>query len=218
MDAEYLFNIIKYLLQGAATSLSIWVITFAGSLPLAMFLAIVKNIGIKPVNLLINGYSMLIRGTPLLFQLFFIYYGLPVLFELRLDSWLAAGITFILNWTAYLIEIIKAGIDSVDQGQFQAAQVLGLSYWQTMRKIILPQALIRSLPSISNQAIEILYATPLLGSIGMDDILKNAKSFLSRDLRMDSFVVAAVIYLILNGILITIFKQLEKKFSKYKNT
>jgi len=218
MSVEYYINITRYLLQGAVTTLGIWVITFAGSLPLAILLSMIKNLRIKPVNLLINGYSMLIRGTPLMFQLFFVYYGLPVLWQIRLDPWLAAGITFILNWTAYLVEIIKAGIDSVDKGQFQAAQVLGLTYWQTMRKIILPQALLRSLPSISNQAIEILYATPLLSSIGMEDILKNAKSFLSRDLRLDSFVIAALMYLVLNGLLITGFKKLEQKLSKFKNS
>lgn len=213
---EYLININLYLLQGAITSLGIWFITFFGSLPIAVILAMVKKKNIKPINLLINIYSILMRGTPLLFQLFFFYYGLPVIFGIRLEPWIAAGITFILNWTAYLTEIIKAGIDSVDQGQFQAAEVLGLSFWQTMWKVILPQAIVRSLPAISNQAVEILYATPLLSSIGMEDILKNAKSFLSRDLKLDSFVIAAAYYLILNGLLIWAFKKLEKKLSKYK--
>jgi polar amino acid transport system permease protein len=191
------------------------VITFVGSTPLGILLAVVKKIGLKPVNIILDVYSLIIRGTPLLFQIFFVYYGLPLLWGIRLTPLIAAAITFILSWTAYIMEIVLAALNSVDNGQLQAGQVIGLNYWQIMRKIVLPQAILRSLPALSNQAIEILYATPLLGVIGMDDLLKNAKVFLARDLRLDSFMLAAVIYLILNCLIISSFKRLEKRLARY---
>lgn len=216
MNIEYLLRISEYLLSGTAISLLIWVITLVGSLPTSILLAIIKNRRNRVINAIINTYTLLIRGTPLLFQIFFIYYGLPLLFNIRLQPLAAASLSFILSWTAYLTEIIYAGIKALPYEQYQAGIVLGLSYWQIMFKVTLPQAILNSLPAITNQAIEIIYATPLLGVIGMDDLLKNAKVFLARDLRLDSFVLAAIIYLILNTLIIASFKKIETRLGRYK--
>lgn len=218
MDTEYLLKISGYLLSGLATTLLVWVITFLAAMPSSIGLAILKRKQLIIVNFLINTYTLLIRGTPLLFQLFFVYYGLPLLFDIKLQPLMAASLTFVLSWTAYLTEIIYAAINAIPATQYEAGQALGLSYWQIIRYIILPQALLQALPAIANQAIEILYATPLLGVIGMNDILKNAKVFLARDLRLDAFVLAAIIYLVLNTIIISTFRKLEIKYSKYLGT
>jgi polar amino acid transport system permease protein len=158
----------------------------------------------------------MIRGTPLLFQLFFVYFGLPILFDITLSSFLSAGITFINSWVAYITEIIRGGIESIDKGQFDAAKVLGFSYFQMMTRIIFPQAVARILPSITNQSIELIYSTSLLSTIGISDLLRNTKSLVIRDLNITPFIIAGIIYFALNSFQISIFKSIEYKFNKYK--
>ena len=138
MSIHYVSEILPSLFQGAGLTLQLFFWTLIGSLPLGLIVSLGLNSKIKPIKWVLDIYVWLMRGTPLLLQLIFVFYGLPligVVFE-RYD---AAIFAFILNYGAYFAEIFRGGLQSIDQGQYEGAKVLRLSYWQTIRKIVIPQ-------------------------------------------------------------------------------
>ena len=158
---EYWLESTQYILTGCAVTMKLFVITLAVSMPLGFVCAMGKTSSWWAVRALMEVYTSVVRGTPLLLQIFFVYYGLPILFpELRMQRFNAAALTFVVNYGAYFTEIFRGGIQSIDRGQYEASQVLGMSYLQTMRRIILPQTIKRVLPPVSNEAITWL-RTPL---------------------------------------------------------
>jgi polar amino acid transport system permease protein len=162
-------------------------------------------------------YTSVVRGTPLLLQLFFVYYGLPIMIPgLRLERFTAAVLTFIINYGAYFTEIFRAGIQSIDKGQYEAARVIGMNYTQTMRRIVLPQTIKRVLPPVSNEAITLVKDTALVVVLGIGEILRNSKEIVSRDFTIIPFVIAGVIYLILNYGIVLLFRRMEKRYSVYE--
>ena len=158
------------------------------------------------------------RGTPLLLQLIFVFYGLPnmpfahIVFE-RYD---AALFAFILNYTAYFAEIFRGGFSTVSKGQFEGAKVLGLSYWQTIRKIIIPQVVKIVLPSIGNEVINLVKDSSLVYVIGLGDLLRAGNIASSRDVTLLPLVLVGIIYLLLTLICTWVLKVLEKRFSYYR--
>lgn len=162
-------------------------------------------------------YTSVVRGTPLLLQIFFVYYGLPILIPgLRFERFTAASLTFILNYAAYFTEIFRGGIQSIEKGQYEAAKVLGMNYRQTMTRIILPQTIKRVLPPISNEAITLVKDTALIVVLGIGDVLRNSKEIVARDFTIIPFIIAAGIYLILNYMMVLLFKKLEKRYAVYE--
>ena len=155
-------------------------------------------------------YTWIFRGTPLLLQLFFVYYGLPVI-GITLSPFTAASLTFIVNYTAYFCEIFRGSILGIDDGQYEAAKVLGMNYPQTMIRIIIPQALITALPPLTNEAISLIKDTSLISAIGMAEILRNSREIVTRDFSITPFIICAVIYLIISTVVVLICKKLEKK-------
>ena len=157
------------------------------------------------------------RGTPLLLQLFFVFFGLPYIpfigKYLTFDRFPAGAIAFIFNYAAYYAEIFRGGLLSIDKGQYEAAKVLGLSKWQTTYKIILPQMFRVSLPAISNEVIILVKDTALVTAIGLTDLLQVTKTIVNRTSNIVPFIVAAVFYLIMSYILTLIFKKLEEIFA-----
>ena len=143
-------------------------------------------------------------------QLFFVYYGLPVI-GITLTPFTAASVTFIINYAAYFCEIFRGSILGIDKGQYEAAKVLGMSYSQTMRRIIIPQALVTALPPLSNEAISLIKDTSLVSAIGMAEILRNSKEIVTRDFSITPFIICAVMYLILSTVVVLFFKKMEKK-------
>ena len=162
------------------------------------------------LNNCIQIYTWIFRGTPLLLQLFFVYYGLPVI-GITLTPFTAAPVTFIINYAAYFCEIFRGSILGIDKGQYEAAKVLGMSYSQTMRRIIIPQALVTALPPLSNEAISLIKDTSLVSAIGMAEILRNSKEIVTRDFSITPFIICAVMYLILSTVVVLFFKKMEKK-------
>ena len=138
MDLDYTISILGFILQGTGVTLKVYVITLVFSIPLGILCALGKLSSFKPLNWFLGAYTWLFRGTPLLLQLFFAYYGLPAL-GLELDRMSAAYVTFVINYAAYFTEIFRGGIQSIDSGQYEAAKALGMTYAQTMRRIILPR-------------------------------------------------------------------------------
>ncbi|MEG0136746.1 MAG: amino acid ABC transporter permease [Cetobacterium sp.] len=203
-------NNLLYILQGLGLSLKLYFSTLILALPLGILLSLGRVSKCNILNFSIQFYTWIFRGTPLLLQLFFVYYGLPIL-GITLEPFNAALITFTINYSAYISEIFRGSILGVDVGQYEAAQVLGYNYWQTMKKIILPQSLITALPALSNEAIALIKDTSLVSAIGMAEILRNSKEIVTRDFTISPFIICALIYLGISTIIIFALKYIEKK-------
>ncbi len=212
---ENLVNISIYILQGAVISLKIYLITIVFSIPLGMLFAMGKLSRFKPVKWLLEIYTWVFRGTPLLLQLLFVYFGLPYL-GIELSREMAAYVTFVVNYAAYFTEIFRAGIQSIGRGQYEAAKALGLNYKLTMRRIIIPQAIKVILPPTGNEAVTLIKDTALASVISLSDILRNAKSMVSRTASIEGYIIAAILYLIMTFVIINIFKYIEKRFAYYQ--
>ncbi|MBU3175437.1 amino acid ABC transporter permease [Clostridium estertheticum] len=212
--ANYI-DITSYILKGGLLTIEVYVATIIFSIPLGILGALIKVSSLKVLNKVVDIYTWLFRGTPLLLQLFFTYFGLPII-GIKLSPFVAAALTFSLNYGAYFTEIFRSGIQSIDKGQYEAAKVLGMSYRQTMTKIILPQAFKRIIPPMCNEGITLIKDTALLAAIGLQDILRAAREIVTRDFTITPFIIAAIIYLIFTSVVVMAFKKLEKKYSVYE--
>lgn len=210
-----LVNISLFILQGAVISLKIYVVTIIFSLPLGMLCAMGKLSKFAPLRWLLEMYTWVFRGTPLLLQLFFTYFGLKIMVGIELSREMAAYITFIVNYAAYFTEIFRAGIQSVDKGQYEAAKALGMDYKMTMKRIVIPQAIKVIIPPTGNEAVTLIKDTALVSTIALADILRNTKSVVSRTGSVEGYFIAAVLYLLMTFVIITVFKHIEKRFTYY---
>lgn len=203
-------NDILFILKGMGLTVNLYVLTLVFSLPLGIILSLgrLKNKGF--VNNIIVVYTSIFRGTPLLLQLFFVYYGLPIV-GITLTAFSAAVITFVVNYAAYFCEIFRGSILGIDKGQYEASKVLGLTYWQTMIRIIIPQSLITALPPLSNEAIALVKDTSLVSAIGMAEILRNSKELVTRDFSIVPFAICGALYFLMSVVIIMLFKKLEQK-------
>lgn len=217
---SYYINITKFILEGCVITLQLYAVTIIFSIPLGVLCALGKISKHTLLQKLLGIYTWVFRGTPLLLQLFFAYFALPHIPVigpyLKLGQFQAAAITFILNYAAYFTEIFRGGIQSIGKGQYEAAKVLGMTYRQTMARIILPQTVRRVLPPTSNEAITLVKDTALIATIAMGDILRAAKEISSRDFTVSPYVIAALIYLALTSVVVMVFRKLEQKFSVYE--
>ena len=215
MSMQYISEILPSLFQGAALTLQIFFWTLVGSLPLGILVSLGLTSKIKPLKWVLEIYVWLMRGTPLLLQLIFVFYGLPII-GIVFERYDAALVAFILNYAAYFAEIFRGGFQSVDQGQFEAARVLRLSYWQTLRKIIIPQVIKIVIPSIGNEIINLVKDSSLVYVIGLGDLLRAGNVATSRDVTLVPLMLVGLIYLILVGICTLILRQVEKCYAYFK--
>src|SRR5690554_1843174 len=215
MKLDYILNVTGFILEGAKVTGQLYLITAVFSVLLGILCAIGKISRFRLLRIIIGFYTWVFRGTPLLLQLFFTYYGLPVL-GITLEPFQAAAITFIINYAAYFTEIFRAGIESIGKGQYEAARVLGLNYRQTMFRIIIPQTVRRVLPPVSNEAINLVKDSALVSVIGMTDLLRAARQVLNRDFTITPFIIAAILYLIISSVIVNVFRKLEERFSIYE--
>jgi polar amino acid transport system permease protein len=142
-------------------------------------------------------------------------YGLP-LYGFRMSREMVAYVTFTINYAAYFTEIIRGGIESVDQGQYDAAKTLGLKRTQTFIRIVLPQSLKRVLPSITNEGITLVKDTALVAAIALGDVLRNTKEVVSRTMNPSAYIITALIYLTLSYVIVKAFKKIEKRYAYYR--
>jgi len=214
---NYLADILPPLLQGSGVTLQVFLITLLLAVPLGLGLALLRISRFGFLSVLVNGYIWLMRGTPLMLQMLFIYFALPFIpvIGVRLPDFPSAILAFVLNYSAYFAEIFRAGIQSIDRGQYEGAQVLGLTYPQTMRRIVLPQVLKRILPPMSNETITLVKDTSLIYVLAMNDLLRAARGIVQRDFTTMPFVVAAAFYLLMTLVLTYGFQRLEKKYAVY---
>ena len=211
---EYFLRVSTNISDGLNVTLGLFCFTLLFSIPLGLVISLGAINSFKPLNLLVKFYIWLLRGTPLLLQLLFVYFGLPLLFNLSIDNFQAAIIAFVLNYAAYFAEIFRAGIQSIDKGQFEAAKALGLSGTQTMWQVIIPQTISRVLPPVGNEAITLVKDTSLVSIIALSDIMHQTKIIVMREANVSAFVVAAIFYLIMTFVLTKLFGYLEKHFAK----
>ncbi|MDR0226495.1 MAG: amino acid ABC transporter permease [Burkholderiaceae bacterium] len=214
---EYVISLMGPLSAGALVTLKLFVITLALSIPLGLTLALLRISRFGALRRAVGGYIWLMRGTPLMLQMLFIYFALPFVpvIGVRLPDFPAAVVAFALNYAAYFAEIFRAGIQSIDRGQYEGAKVLGMSYSQTMRRIVLPQMWARILPPISNETITLVKDTSLIYVLALNDLLRAARGIVQRDFTITPFVVAAGFYLVMTLVLTWIFQYLEKRHAKY---
>jgi polar amino acid transport system permease protein len=212
----YLSNITLPMLQGMIVTLGVFAVTIVCSIPLGFLFTMMAQSKIKPVKAFADAYIYVMRGTPLLLQLMFVYFGLPLLpFVgpfLIFERFTAACIAFGMNYAAYFAEIFRGGLLAIDKGQYEAAKVLGLTKFETMTRVVIPQMIRVCLPSISNETITLVKDTALVTVIGVAEILHYAKTAVNRDGDTFAFLVAAILYLMINFVITMIFKKLETKY------
>jgi polar amino acid transport system permease protein len=205
-------------LEGAKVTISLTLLAVSAGLVLSLFLALGEMSKNVVLNKLCSAYVFFFRGTPLLMQLYFIYYGLPQItpFLTINNRFVAAFIAFGLNSAAYCAEIIRAAIQSIDKGQFEASRALGMSYAQTMRLVIIPQSVRRLIPPVGNEFIMMLKDASLVSIIALSDITKITRSISSSDASALVYIPAMILYLIITAVFTFVFHKLEKKYSVYE--
>ena len=206
-----IISVILYLGKGALVSLQLFFITLLFSFPLAILLMyFYKNN--KLLNKIIKFYTWFFRGTPLMLQLFFFMFGLPI-FGIRLDRMMVAYVGFILNYAAYFTEIIRSGIESLPSDQEESGQVEGATQFQVFRYILLPHAVRKEIPTITNEVITLIKDTALVTVIAISELLRNMKEVVSRDFTIYPFFIAALFYLFFSYLIIKFFRMIEKRYS-----
>ncbi len=202
------------LMDTVVLMLEIFCVTLVLALPLGILAALGRLSKLRVLSRFMEFYIWLMRGTPLMLQLLFVYFALPMI-GIMLPDMAAALLAFTLNYAAYFAEIFRAGIQSVPRGQYEAAKTLGMTYPQTMRRIILPQVIRMVLPPVSNETINLVKDTSLIYILAMNDLLRVARTIVQREFDMTPFVVAAVFYLAMTAVLTWGFKKLEAHYGKY---
>ena len=199
----------------AKVTIPLTLISFACGLTIAIVTAIARLRGVKILRLIFGAYVWIFRGTPLLVQLFIVFYGLPAV-GVTLETWTAAVIAFSLNVGAYASESVRASILSVPRGQWEAAMSLGMTQAQILRRIIAPQAVRISLPPLSNTFIGLVKDTSLAASITIVDMFMVAQRIAARTFEpLLLYVLAALIYLAVCTALTWLQAKLEKSVSRY---
>ncbi len=222
LSFEYTATLFPALMRGLGETLLLFSLTLVLSLPLGLPFALGSISRFRALRLLSRLYVWLFRGTPLMLQLFFFYYGLGILANtyqtpiLRLDRFPAVVLTFALNYAAYFAEIYRAGIQSIDRGQYEAAKTLGFSRSRTMFKIIIPQTIRRIIPPVSNETITLVKDTALANVIAVPELLKVAKDASNRDTNPTAYLLAAACYLVITFVLTVVYQKLEKRFSRHE--
>ena len=215
MEPSYILETFARVGAGIGTTLKLFFITIVLSMPLGFVLMLLGRCRVAPLRWLSKGFVYLMRSTPLVLQLLFIYFGLPLLpgvgAYLITERFTATIIGFVLNYAAYFAEIYRGGLLAVGQGQFEAAQVLGLTNRQTITHIVIPQMLRVAMPSVSNETITLVKDTSLMFTLAVPEVLQYAKSAVSSTGKTFPYVVAGIIYLVMNAVVTAVLRRIEKK-------
>ena len=208
---QYCLDALPLLLEGLLFTLVIFIIIVAIGFPLSIIVASLKTIGPKWLRRVLGIYTWIFRGTPLLLQLFLVYYALPHL-GIVLSPNTVIIIVYLLSVTAYESEVIRGGMAGIESGQYEAAKALGMTKVQTMRRIIAPQAVRKVVPTTCSEAIILIKDTTLISAVAEFDLLRHASNLVRMDMRIDAYVIALILYLIIASILTLIFSKLEKRY------
>lgn len=217
---EELPSVFMRLGEGMLTTFQIFFLTLVLSLPLGLIVAfgrMSKNAIIRNITKL---YISVMRGTPLMLQIIVVFFGPNLIFGMSISTNYrlpATIIAFVINYAAYFAEIYRGGIESMEKGQYEAADILGFSKSQTFMKIILPQVIKRVLPSITNEAITLVKDTSLAFTISVTEMFTTAERIAAAEASMVPYAVAAVFYYIFNYAVAFAMERIEKSFNYYKS-
>ena len=214
-----LSTVIEQLLGGMVTSIEIFLLTLLFSLPLGLLVAGGRMSGFAPIRWLAKVYISIMRGTPLMLQLIVVFFGPYYLFGMSLSSdyrFIAVIIAFTINYAAYFAEIYRGGIESINSGQYEAAQVLGYSKIETFFIIILPQVIKVVLPSITNEVITLVKDTSLSFVIAIPEMFTVAKQVAAADASIAALLVAGIFYYVFNVLVAFVMARVENKLDYYE--
>lgn len=204
------------MLSGTLVSLQVFFLTLLFSIPLALPVALARRSKSKLVRGPVSLYVLIMRGTPLILQLIFVYFSPYYIFGVSYDRFTAVIIAFSVNYAAYFAEIYRGGIDAIPKGQWEAAKVLGLGKGQTFFRIILPQVVRRILPASANEVITLVKDTALAQTIGVAELFRAAQNASSRQFSTMPIFIAGLFYFVMNWAVTVAFEAAEKKLSYYK--
>ena len=204
------------MLEGTLTSLRIFFLTLIFSLPLGFVVAkgrMSRNLLLRSI---VNLYIQIMRGTPLILQLIFVYFAPFYVFGVSYDRFTAVIIAYVVNYSAYFAEIYRSGLQSIEKGQYEASRVLGFSRAHTFFFIVLPQVIKRILPSLGNEVITLVKDTALAQTIGVAELFRVAQNASAREFSTVPIFVAGIFYFVMNFIVSKVFDLFEKKLSYYR--
>lgn len=215
-DPERLWKLVSMMLEGAGVTLGIFFLTLLFSVPLGLLAAQGRMSRRRLLRAPVSFYIYIMRGTPLMLQIMFIYFLLPLVLPFRVDRFWAVIFAFTINYAAYFAEIFRSGIQSVPAGQHEAAKVLGYTRGQTFFLILLPQVVKRVLLPVTNEVITLMKDTALASTVAVVDLMTVAKKQVSSASSIEPYLVAIILYLILNGLAEQLCKLAERKLSYYR--
>ncbi|MBE6049704.1 MAG: amino acid ABC transporter permease [Clostridium sp.] len=212
---DLVMSLMPEILGGLIVTLKVFIITLICAIPLGIIVSLGRTSNIVMIKKITGLYVLVMRGTPLLLQLVFVFFGLPLV-GINLDRFIAACLAFVLNYGAYFAEIFRGGILSIDRGQYEAAEVLGMSQKDTFFRIILPQAFKRILPPVANEIITLVKDTSLVYVVGLDELLKVGKIASNKFSSLVPLLIVGLVYLFLIAILTKLLEKIEKKYNYYR--
>lgn len=212
-NTDLVMSALPLLLMGAGVTVKITAISVALGIVIGLFVGIARICHSKPLRVLAAIYVDFLRGTPLLVQIFLMYFALPVVTGQRIDPFLAAIASCSINSGAYVAEIFRAGIQSIDDGQMEAGRSLGMSWGQTMRYVIVPQAFKRVIPPLGNEFIALLKDSSLVSVIGFEELTRRGQLIIARTYgSLEIWTCVAVIYLIMTITISRFVAYLERRY------
>ncbi|MRI81468.1 amino acid ABC transporter permease [Fundicoccus ignavus] len=203
-------TMLEPLLEGFKTTILFFILTLVGSIPLGLILALIEQKLPKWLGSIIRVYVYLFRGTPLLLQMMFVFFGLPFV-GIVLGRFESALFTLIINYAAYFVEIFRGGLNAIPNAQYEALKVLSIDRFTGLRKVILPQLWKIVMPSVGNEVISLIKDTSLIYILGLDELLKTGRTLANQSASLLPFVYVGVIYLVFTGITTFILNKIEQK-------
>jgi polar amino acid transport system permease protein len=208
-------QLLLQMLGATLTSLRIFVLTLLFSLPLGILVAKGRMSGNRIVSKLVTVYIMIMRGTPLILQLIFVYFAPYYVLGVSYDRFTAVVIGFVINYAAYFAEIYRGGVQAIPHGQYEACHVLGFSKAHTFTHVVVPQVVKQIIPAMGNEVITLVKDTALAQTIGVAELFRVAQNASARQFSTMPIFIAGVFYFLMNGIVSHLFDNLEKKLSYY---
>ncbi len=216
-DPQALLRLTASMQDGLTHTLLIFSTTLLFSIPLGMVVALLRMHRSRLIRVPVSLYILVMRGTPLMLQIFALYFAIPMLLGCTLDRMTATILAFSINYAAYFAEIFRGGIMSLPAGQREACQVLGLTRVQGFFHVTLPQVIKRVLLPVSNEVITLVKDTSLANVIAVGELFRAAKNEASRTASIEPLFVAGLFYLLMNGAVTLVFGMLNRKMAYYKD-
>jgi polar amino acid transport system permease protein len=203
------------MLEGSLVSLEVFFLTLVIALPLALPVALGRMSASRLLRVPVNLYILVMRGTPLILQILFVYFAPYYLFDASYDRFTAVIVAFAINYAAYFAEIYRGGIQSIPKGQYEAAKVLGFTRAATFFRVVLPQVVKRILPATANEFITLVKDTALAQTIGVAELFRVAQNASARQFSTTPIFVAGAFYFVMNWVVSELFLRLERKLAYY---